>query len=89
MPVAVDRLALADEFRHILHGRNLRIAVQCLAVLEFPETEAALFRVAQFAEEARHRLQVVHGDVVADVDRVGAQQVVQKRNLHGLLLDVI
>src|SRR5581483_4683410 len=46
-------------------------------------------RVAEFAEEARHRMQVVHRDVVADVDRVGAQQIAQYRDLYRLRLDVV
>ncbi len=89
VPVAVDLAGLADEFRHVAHGRDLRLPVQLLAVLEFLEAETALFRVAELAEEARHRLEIVHGDVVADVDRVRAQQLAQERHLHRLLLDVV
>ena len=89
MLVAVDFVRLADEFRHVLHGRHLGLAVQFLPMLEFLQAESVLFRVAQFPQKARYRRQIVHGDVVADEDRVGAQQFVQERYLHRLLLDVI
>src|SRR4030066_368562 len=58
-------------------------------MLELLEPEPALLRVAELAEKTRHRLEIVHGDVVADENRIRAQQLSQERHLHRLLLDVI
>src|SRR5690606_22857507 len=81
--------SLSDELGHVLHGGDLGFAVQRLAALELGQPEAAALGVAELAEEARDRMQVVDRDVVADVDRVRAQQVAQERHLHGVGLDLV
>ena len=72
-----------------MHGGNLRLPVEGLAAIELLQAQATQLRIAQLADEAQHRPQVVDLDVVADEDPVLAQQVAQKGDLHGLALDEI
>jgi hypothetical protein len=88
--VAIDLPRLALEGRHIPHGGNLRLPVEGLAAVELLQAQAhSSSGIAQLADEAQHRPQVVDLDVVADEDPVLAQQVAQKGDLHGLALDEI
>jgi methylmalonyl-CoA mutase cobalamin-binding subunit len=66
-------------------------AVVVLALEKGLFIQAAQLRVAVHAEVGGDRLQVVDGDVVVDVDRVGTQQVGDERvfHPHDALLDVV
>src|SRR5690606_19588361 len=51
--------------------------------------QPAEVRPADLAEKRRDRLEIVDRDVARDVDRVAAQEIPQKADLHRLPLDVV
>ncbi len=87
--VAVDLVGLVDETLDISHGRGLGLEVQPLPSFELGEVEPTHVGTADLAEERRHGFEVVHADVVGDVDRIAAQEVAQEVHLHRLPLDVV
>ena len=89
MSVAIDVARLLDESGHVAHRADLRLAVQALAREELLAGETAFRRIPHLAEKGRKRLQVVDGDVAADVDGVAAKEGAQERHLHGRALDVV
>ena len=89
MAVAVNLVCFVDEMRDVLYGRNFCFAVQFLSAFELLEWKPALFGVPEFAKEGREWVEIVNGEVVADVDRVGTQEVAQEGYLHGLPLDIV
>ncbi len=48
-----------------------------------------MFRIPELADEAQHRPQVVHLDIVTHEDPIPPQQVLEEGHLHGLALDRI
>ena len=87
--VSVDLVSLLDKLFHVAHGADLGLLVQPLARLELLHVEPPQVLVADLAEKAGHRRQVVNGDVAGDVDGIAAQQIAQEVDLHGLALDVV
>ena len=53
--------------------------MQALAALELRQPDAPQFRVTHLAQECGQRAQVVHGNIVGNVNGIGTQQVLQQR----------
>ena len=49
--------------------------VHGLAALEFVGQQPAEFWIAELADKAQHRVEVIDGKIIADINRIGAQQL--------------
>ena len=83
-------LRFQDEgWQKYLSNQRLEKALALQAERQRRMQNPRLLDCLQFSDKAQHRPQVVHLDVVTDMNPVTPQQITQERRLHSLLLDQI